>query len=507
MIVAIGSGEVERFRSAIARRYGLLFDDSKLGYLAEVLARRTNSSGASATTYLERFEACEPWHEELRALAQELTVGETYFFRHFDQFRAFAELAVPDRLSARGGVRRLSILSAGCASGEEPYSLGILLQAKLPGHLCEASIRAVDVNPAALERARRGRYSAWALRETPADIQRRSFRQEGREFLIDPGIRALVQFEEHNLASDRADLWPESVYDIVFCRNVLMYFSPEQAQAVVARITRALAPGGYLFLGHAETLRGLSLDYHLRHTHQTFYYQRKDVLEPTRSAVAHTPESPIAEASTDVGWTTTWLETVRRTSERIQALVDDPKNPAEGKLHASDGSTAGLELGITFELLKQERFSDALESMRELPTQRARDPDALLLRAALLTHSGKLGLAERTCQELLAIDDLNAGAHYLLALCRESEGDRQGAADHHQRATYLDPAFAMPRLHLGLLAQRAGAREAARRELRHAVSLIQREDASRLLLFGGGFSREALLALCRTELARAGGNA
>jgi chemotaxis protein methyltransferase CheR len=142
--------------------------------------------------------------------------------------------------------------------------------------------------------------------------------------------------------------------------------------------------------------------------------------------------------------------------------------------------------------------------MRGLPSQLARDPDVLLLRAVLLTHGGQLEIAVEACKEVLAIDDLSAGAHYLLALCREGAGDRQGAVDHDQVATYLDPAFAMPRLHLGLLAQRAGDREAARRELGHALTLLQREDASRLLLFGGGFGREALLALCRSELARAG---
>jgi chemotaxis protein methyltransferase CheR len=129
----------------------------------------------------------------------------------------------------------------------------------------------------------------------------------------------------------------------------------------------------------------------------------------------------------------------------------------------------------------------------------------LLLRAVLLTHGGRLALAEETCRRLLALDELNAGAHYLLALCREGAGDRRAAAEHDQVAAYLDPAFAMPRLHLALLARRHGDRETARRELAQAALLLEREDASRLLLFGGGFGREALVALCRAELAACGG--
>jgi chemotaxis protein methyltransferase CheR len=112
--------------------------------------------------------------------------------------------------------------------------------------------------------------------------------------------------------------------------------------------------------------------------------------------------------------------------------------------------------------------------------------------------------AERACEQLLALDELNAGAHYLLALCREGAGDRGGAVSHDQTAVYLDPGFAMAHVHLGLLARRANDRNTARRELEQAILLLQREDASRLLLFGGGFSRDALMALCRAELSASG---
>jgi chemotaxis protein methyltransferase CheR len=162
-------------------------------------------------------------------------------------------------------------------------------------------------------------------------------------------------------------------------------------------------------------------------------------------------------------------------------------------------------LQLALELLQQERFSDALELMGRLPVESAKDPDVLLLRAALLTHSGRLADAEHASSLLLARDELNTGAHYLLALCRESAGDTQGALDHDQAAIYLDPEFAMPHLHLGLMARRASDWENARRELAQALLLLQREEVSRLLLFGGGFGREALIALCRAELQTAGG--
>jgi chemotaxis protein methyltransferase CheR len=125
----------------------------------------------------------------------------------------------------------------------------------------------------------------------------------------------------------------------------------------------------------------------------------------------------------------------------------------------------------------------------------AHDPDALLLEAVLLAHDGDFAAAMAVCTRLLAIDELNAGAHYVLALCHERH-DRERAAYHDQIAAYLDPTFAMPRVHLGLMLQRSGDGEAAYKELQCARALLEREDSARLVMFGGGFGRAALLALC-----------
>ena len=503
--------DVERFRDVVARRLGLQFEDSKLGQLAEVLGRRLDTVDDSPAGYLGRLQDRGASRSEIRALARELTVPETYFFRGIDQFRAFEELALPERLLARSAQRRLRILSAGCASGEEPFSLAILVRERVADPAWAVSIRAVDLNAAALGKARHGRYSAWALRETPDGVQRRWFRAAGRDFELDDAVRRAVTFEERNLVDDDPDLWPAGAYDVVFCRNVLMYFTTKSARALVSRIAAAMAPGGYLFLGHAETLRGLSQDFHLRHTHGTFYYQlRGEVERPSAGAPAtlgaqREPE-PLAPA---VERRDTWIEVIRGASRRIAALArgssgqPPPSAGARGVAHAPPA----WDLGTAFELLKAERYIDALDRIRTLPPESAADPDVLLLRATLLTHGGRLVEAEGTCAELLAREEMSAGAHYLLALCREGLGDLEGARSHDQVAAYLDSGFAMPRLHLGLLARRAGERVTARRELSRALELLRTEEASRLLLFGGGFSRDALTALCRAELAACGGEA
>ncbi len=506
MTAAIGSAELELFQSAIERRLGLRFDDGRMTFLAEVLTRRVSARRLSAGAYLAALLTELEASDELASLARELTVGETYFFRHIEQFNAFREVALPERLSARAVSRSLRILSAGCASGEEAYSLSILLRERglEPGY--EATILAMDLNPDSLAKASAGLYSAWSLRETPSELKNRWFQQEGRDFRLVRSLRDSVRFEQHNLILDSALLLSPNSLDVVFCRNVLMYFTPEQAAGIVERFARALAPGGFLFLGHAETLRGLSHDFHLRHTHNTFYYQRRDAAEPPAevdllpSFAAPNPHRVGFAPRAD--WVAPWLETVQRSSERIRELGQvDALSPPSSEEPATLRQTAPPGITQSLALLGDERFADALEVMQRLSASERADPAAMLLRAALLTHQGELAEAERVCHELLRNDDLNAGAHYLLALCHERRGLTATAVEHDRTAVYLDPTFAMPHLHLGLMARRRREGDTARHELGQALALLEREDASRLLLFGGGFSRGALLALCRSELA------
>lgn len=497
MIPTSSAAGIERFRSAVARCMGLHFEDAKLGFLADILRRRLDTLGQSSDVYLARLET-ENLPDEVGALAQELTVSETYFFRNSDQYRAFAEIALPDRIAVQSRAKRLRILSAGCASGEEPYSLAIVIREAVDPSW-DVSILGVDVNSVMVTKATRARYSPWALRETPAHVQQRWFRPDGREFVLDETVRAAVRFDACNLVQDDPHLWQPDVYDIVFFRNVLMYFTQEIGQAVIARIGRALKPGGYLFLGHAETLRGLSGDFHLQHTHDTFYYRRHD--RPHTSVHVSTTSAPsrglVPTVVAAVESADTWIDAIRRATERIETLT----SPARRRAGSQRPVVApAWDLGHALDLLREERFTEALEMMQRLPPESGRDPDVLLLSAALRTHRGQLTEAEEACQRLLDVDELNAGAHYLLALCREDASDRTRAVYHDQVAVYLDPTFAMPHLHLGLLARRAGDRATAQRELEQALLLLQREDASRLLLFGGGFGREALVALCRTEL-------
>jgi chemotaxis protein methyltransferase CheR len=511
--MTIDPADIERFRVQVLDRLGLFFDEGRFETLSDTLKARMEALGlGSAAAYLERLSWPSGSRDEWGRIAEKLTVTETYFFRYAEHFSAFSEVVLPAlELKQRHlGQREFRILSAACASGEEPYSLAILVKewlARQP-QAPLVKILAIDVNPAALAKAAKGLYSSWSLRDTPSEIQQRYFKPEGRDFKLDDSIRAMVSFEERNLLDSDSDFWRPQAFDTAFFRNACMYFPAETSRRVIAKIAASLRGGAHLFLGHAETLRGLSEAFHLRQSHGVFYYQLRDGARPESPLAGPAPDSP---AKIFPGGLTesaaTWMEAIQRASDRIQELSEARPAQAAALPEAAASSqpeppspAARQDLGLVLERMSREKFGEAMSMLSELPHERQEDFDALMLRAVLLTNAGDSRRAKEACERLLAIDEMNAGAHYLMALCLEADGELAAAAAQDQAAAYLDPGFAMPRLHLGLMAKRATDLPVAQRELAQALDLLAREDPARILLFGGGFNRQGLSGLCRNEL-------
>jgi chemotaxis protein methyltransferase CheR len=492
---AISAADEQAFRTVLARRLGLTLEGCTAAALTELLRCRVGERGMSRESYLGRLETDGSW-DEVRALARALTVPETYFLRNPEQFLALAEVVLPQRMGAAGATGRLRLLSVGCASGEEAYTLAMVVRDVVPARSWQVSIVGVDINELVLQTARRGRYGPWALRAVPDHLRQRWFRSDGQTMVLDEEIRRAVRFVERNLVDDDAELWVPDAYDVIFCRNVIMYLTPECGRTLLDRMIRSLAPGGFLFMGHAESLRDRGAALEVHHTHGTFYYRRHrgppDAV--MRSSGSVTSLDHQHHRSDD------WMASIAAANGRIRALVDDRRAPAPAATSARARSVApGWARAL--ELMERECFADALSEVESCPAEVRDRPDGMVLRAALLVQCGRMALAEEVCGLLLDRDGLNAGAHYLLGLCHESRGDADGAVDHDRMAVYLDPTFAMPRLRLGILARRRGDVDSARRELGLAQTLLAREERHRILLFGGGFARPALIALCRAELA------
>ncbi|HET6533944.1 MAG TPA: CheR family methyltransferase [Actinoplanes sp.] len=447
---------VARFRTLLAERMGWRFTDGDGPHLLAVLDRRCAAHGLSRSGYLARLDA-GGWRAETAALTGDLTITETYFFRHAEQFRALAEVSLPDRVASRGDQRVLRMLSVGCSSGEEAYTLAFVARRVQPDPAWTVSVLGVDANPAMLRRAAGARYSTWSLRETPDDVRQRWFHRCDGGYEVHPDIRRTVRWMQDNVADDNDGLWCPDQYDVIFCRNLLMYLTPAVADRLVRRMTRSLVPGGYLFLGHTDSLGSRPDGLEPRHSHGTFYYRR-----PTAVTPAPAPRSARPPAT-------------------------DRPAPRPAGIAAYDQIVA---------LLHQERFAEALAEVDRAGPAEPRDR---LLRGMLLLQAGRLDQAEAAARDLIDADGLYADAHHLLGVRLEGGGATDRAAGRYRLAAYLDPAFALPRLRLGLIARRRGDDRAAAAELDRALHLLPGERDDRIVLFGGGFGRLALTTLCRAE--------
>ena len=449
--------DLVRFRELLARRLGWTFAENDTGQLADLLRMRAGRHGMSPGDYVVRL-AARSWESELTELIEQLSITETYFFRHGEQFQALREKALPERVAARSVQRVLRMLSVACSSGEEAYTLAVVGRQVRPDPDWIISVLGVDANPAMLRRAEAGWYSTWSLRETPDDVRQRWFRPGDGGYHVVDEVRRLVRFQRHNVAEPDELLWRTDQYDVIFCRNLLMYLTAEVADALVERMTGALAPGGFLFLGHTDSLGSAPAGLELRHTHQSFYYRKVDGTPAQRAVPGDVPAAEPVTAPAD----------------------QDPYNRA-------------------LALLREDRFAEALALLDPAPSVTAQPRDRLL-HGVLLAQAGRLDEAIALARRLIDDNGLYADAHQLLGVCLEGGSAVAEALGEYRLAAYLDPRFALPRLRLGQLARRHGDERTAADELERALDLLAHEDEERIALFGGGFGRIALTVLCRSEL-------
>jgi chemotaxis protein methyltransferase CheR len=246
--------QLELLRGAIASRFGFCIKDSWSGQLDVRLAARAAATGrAGIADYLAGVLGPAADEAELLALVETLLIGETNFMRTEPHFQALTEKVLPAWRESRQPQQRFRIASLGCSTGEEPYSIALTLHESLTDEeFQQVEITGVDVNGKALEAARQGRYELFQLRELTSDQRTRWFKSEGARVRIHPRLRSTVRFLQHNLLHPL----PFAGLDAIFCRNVLIYFAPDSSAFCFGEFHAALRPGGYLFLGHAESALG-----------------------------------------------------------------------------------------------------------------------------------------------------------------------------------------------------------------------------------------------------------
>src|SRR5262249_11865871 len=243
------------FLRLIDQRFGLRATDHLARALDEaVAALAADAECASPQALYEAFAAGSRW-DLLEALVGQLTVGETHFFRVAPQIEALQRVVLPELIQRRAAQRRLSIWSAGCSTGEEPYTLAILVREQLPAARgWDIQILATDVSHPALQAARHATYGEWSFRDTPSRVRTQDFTPVGKRWRLSDSIRRMVRFAHLNLA---ADVFPSPAptgptRDPIVCRNVTIYFSADATRRLYARFADALVPEGWLVLGPSD---------------------------------------------------------------------------------------------------------------------------------------------------------------------------------------------------------------------------------------------------------------
>jgi len=250
--------EFRRVRDFVYGRSGLFYPDAKRFLLESRLRKRLLAVGGPGVA--EYLALAGSGGDELMSLLDELTVHETSFFRNRPQLEGFRREALPALLGEgeRQGRRVLRIWSAACSSGEEAYTLAMLVLETLgdEARRWDVRIAATDISRRMLERARRAEYGPYSFRGAPAYYVQKYFEIAGPQlYRVRPEARNLVEFGLLNLADDRG-MGTMRGFDVVFCRNALIYFDPASRHRCAQRLADALAPGGFLFVGHAESLHG-----------------------------------------------------------------------------------------------------------------------------------------------------------------------------------------------------------------------------------------------------------
>jgi chemotaxis protein methyltransferase CheR len=426
---------------------------------------------------------------QIEILASHLTVGETYFFREMNSLEILADRILPELIrSRREGDRHLRIWSVACSTGEEPYSVAILLDKLLPDiNKWRVTITATDLNPSSLQKASEGVYGEWSFRRTPPWIRQEYFRKNEKEnrFEISPRIKGMVSFSYLNLATDTYPslLNNTNAMDVILCRNVLMYFTSEQANRVIRRLNLSLVDGGWLIVSPVDSSPALSSGFvPINFPHAILY--KKDGKQPV------TMEAPALRLDTETEVLSPLPLGSPTTPE--PEIVSPPEKGHPFPLEA-EVQLAPYEEALA--LYGQGNYGEAADRVLELVSLNEEDSNALALLARVYANQGKLAEALVWCEKAVATDKWHPGLHCLLANILQEQGQIGPAAASLKRALYLDHNFVLAHFALGNLSRQQGKSKESEKHFQNALSLLRTFDQEEILPESEGLTAGRLVEI------------
>lgn len=456
-----------RFRDLLHSRCGLDYPERKRGDLAHSLSlalieTRHHDLGA---LYAAAVSGGPAWD----TLVAHVTIGETYFFRNIPQFTALRDHIVPEVIARRSTTRGLRLWSAGCATGEEPYSLAMLAADLLPDREAwQLSILGTDINLDFLARAQEGLYGSWSFRETPDAVRAHYFRPEAGRWRLCPEIRRMVRFMRLNLVENSYPAIANGTcaLDIILCRNVTIYFDADTTRQVVSRLYQALVPGGWLIVGHAEPQASMYQQFEVHNFPDTVVY-RKPLNAPLFAFDA-------ARGTFTAGATPVLGATPRPPGSR-------PTSPPAAKPQPTVVKTINPQPAPA----------------KEIPPT---DVAALVQQARQAANRCDWAAAEEQCTVVIARDPLCRDAHYLLGQIHEHQNRLDEALAAYRRSVYLDRTFVVGTLGMAQVWQAMGRPADAQRCYRNVLKQLSQQPGSTPVPGANGETYADLVSLVSQQL-------
>ncbi len=423
---------------------------------------------------------------EWRELITILTTGESYFFRDSGQFWLLENVLLPEliayqrQLSYTGGNSKpsLRIWSAGCSTGEEPYSLAILLTKLIPDwESWNLFILGTDINQESIAQAKKGLYTPWSFRMVEPERLPEYFQHRRNHWKIQEKYRQLVTFRLGNLARDRfPDLMGELAnIDLIICRNVFVYFESHVIGEILGKFAKTLRPGGYLLTAHAE-LHGQNLEqFNPKVFSQSVVYQRRD------NASVKLPLSPYQAYNTSCPVPFPSPLTVPQNLEPVRNKITSDKTPP--KIYSSRASSpetrvknsdVNLLLTKAETLFKADRLEESLQAVQHIIQLQPRHFQAYYLMAKIYANLGNYRQAEQHCQQAISIDALSIQPYYIMAHIAEEKGDLERAKYWLKRILYIAPLSLSAYLELAAIYERESDIKRAKKMHQIALDILEK---------------------------------
>ncbi|MBP7865906.1 MAG: hypothetical protein KA419_08130 [Acidobacteria bacterium] len=468
-------------------RCGLVFTDTELPSLARKLEERLLAlQCGSAAQYHSLITSPGEGAAELKELVNRVTIHETFFFRIPAHLRVFAEEMLPALAEARRAEKRLRVWSAGCSTGEEAYSLAIQALDSRLFNDWDVRIVGTDISEQVVQTARRGVYRGRTIQTVPAHLLKAFFDNRPDGYSVGEAPRALCEFQVHNLVTD---LPPLPRFDVVFFRNVMIYFPPAVTRRIIDTLHRQIPDDGYLVIGPAETLWQLS-DRFVPHYRGDCFIYRKSAAGDATAATPRLPAAPAPPAAAAAAPAAPLPK---------PGPAPRPAVPAEARKSFLSASERD-RLKMVEDFLSAGGYPEAMNILETLPE----DLDTLFLQCECLLSMGRYPQFLDRKDRLLERDPLHVEIRYLHALYLSNKGSGDAAREEIQKVLFTDEYLLQPRYTLMLLHERSGRKDQARQECRNLVRIVEsgRGKDFRHRIHVRKFAEAEILRHCKDRLAR-----